>query len=390
MKPNVLQLIGSFHMGGSERQAVQLVRLLEKRRDDCKVFVASLNNEGVLRKEIEELGFTEIPEYKLTSFYDANFVRQLRRFARYLRENEIHVLQTSDFYTNVFGMLAGRLAKTPVRIAAKRETGTRTAAQSFLERRAFRFADAIVANAEAVKTHLIETGVPREKIRVVYNGLDTERLKPAETDRKKIRESFGLPTDEKIRFVTILANLRSEVKNHRMFLRAAKIVRENFPDAAFVSAGEGELSGAMKDLARELKIAESVYFTGRCERVAELLSVSDICVLSSRTEGFSNSILEYMAAGKPVVATNVGGAAEAVVENKTGFLVASDDHEKMAGRILELLRDEEKAHRFGFQAKRIVEEKFSLAAQTAKTLSLYEELLGKTGKMHGLMMEKTA
>lgn len=389
MKINVLQFIGSFHTGGSERQAVQLVRLLGE-REDCRVFVACLNREGALREEIENLGYTDFPEYKLTSFYDANFAKQIQRSVKFLRENRIHIVQSSDFYTNVFAMTAGWLAKTPVRIAAKRETGTRTPAQRFLEKQAFRFAGAIVANAEAVKDHLVATGVPAEKIVTVYNGLDLERLKPVQTSREKILRDFGLPVDENLQFVTLVANLRSEVKNHRMFLRAAKKVREKFSSAAFILAGEGELSGEMKRLAGELGIEPDTFFVGRCARVAELLAISEVCVLSSRSEGFSNSILEYMAAGKPVVATRVGGAAEAVVENETGFLVESDDDAALAARLLEFLNDREKSARFGARAGRLVEEKFSLAAQTAKTIALYEKLLAKTTLSGKFTLEKTA
>ena len=131
---NVLQLIGSFHQGGSERQAVQLTRLL---REDVthKIFVATLNNEGVLKTEIERLNLPEIREFKLTSFHDANFLKQLKNCRDYLRENEIEIVQTHDFYTNVFGMLAARWAKIPLKIAAKRETGgMRSRSQKIIEK----------------------------------------------------------------------------------------------------------------------------------------------------------------------------------------------------------------------------------------------------------------
>jgi L-malate glycosyltransferase len=114
-----------------------------------------------------------------------------------------------------------------------------------------------------------------------------------------------------------------------------------------------------------------VHFTGRCTQIPELLSVSFAGVLTSLNEGFSNAILEYMAAHLPVVATNVGGASEAIVENETGFLVESDDDEALAGRLIELLADEEKARQFGAQGRRRVEEKFSCAAQLENTLKLY-------------------
>src|SRR4051812_13941904 len=106
---NVLQLIGSFHQGGSERQAVQLTRLL---REDGRVNVslATLDGDGILRGEVEKFGFTNVPEFKLTSFYNAKFVKQLLKFAQFMRSNRIDVIHTHDFYTNVFGMLAAQIA----------------------------------------------------------------------------------------------------------------------------------------------------------------------------------------------------------------------------------------------------------------------------------------
>jgi len=368
---NVLQFIGSFHQGGSERQAVQLSRLL-KESGKINVSIATLNNEGVLQAEIEKIGFREIPEFKLTSFYNANFVKQILKCASFLREKKIEIIHTHDFYTNVFGMLAAQLAQTPLAIASKRETGgIRTKMQIRVEKFAYKQANAIVANSEAVKKYLIENGVAEKKIKVIYNGLDLERLTPKTTDRKAICEELNLPSDENIKFVTLVANLRYEVKNQPMFLRAAQKILNKFPHAHFVLAGEGELQESLENLANELKIAENTHFIGRCVKVPELLSISYACSLTSFNEGFSNSILEYMAAGKPVVATNVGGASEAIVENETGFLVESNDDETLANRLIELLQSEEKAATFGAKGRQVAEEKFSLNAQLNKTLELY-------------------
>lgn len=368
---NVLQFIGSFHQGGSERQAVQLARLLRE-DESVNVFAATLNNEGVLQTEIERLNLPEIPEFKLNSFYDANFLKQLKKCAKFLRENKIEIVHTHDFYTNIFGTLAAKLARVPVKIASKRETGgMRSRAQKIFEKRIFKTADAILANSEAVKNYLIADGISAGKINVIYNGLDLERLTPKMTDRKIICESFGLPFDEKIKFATLVANLRHTVKNQPMFLRAAQKVLREFPDAHFVLAGEGELKDTLENLAKELKISENTHFIGRCAQVPELLSISFACALTSFNEGFSNSILEYMAAGKPVVATRVGGASEAIVEDETGFLVESDDDTALANRLIELLQDEEKAVSFGEKGRKIVEEKFSLQTQLNKTLELY-------------------
>ena len=368
----MLQFIGSFHQGGSERQAVQLTRLL-KADGAVNVLVAALNKEGVLLDEIERLGLPEIPEFKLASFYDINFLKQLKKCAGFLRENKIEIVHTHDFYTNVFGITAARLARVPLKIASKRETeGMRSTAQNIIERQIFKAADRITVNSEAVKNYLVTDGISPNKINVIYNGLDLERLTPKITDRKTICEELNLPGDKKIKYITLVANLRHEVKNQPMFLRAAQRISKTFPEAHFVLAGEGELKESLENLAEELGVKKNTHFTGRCEKVPELLSISYICVLTSRAEGFSNAILEYMAAGKPVLATNVGGASEAVIEGKTGFLIDSDDDEMLANRLKELLEDEEKAARFGEKGREVARQKFSIEAQLKKTLELYE------------------
>jgi len=371
MKKNVLHIVGSFHQGGSERQAVQLTRLL--REDDTyNVFLATLDKEGVLRQEAEQIVFTDIPEFPLTSFYNFNFARQLRMCSRFIKENNIEIVHTHDFYTNVFGILTARMAKVRLKIASKRETGgIRTKQQKFVEKRVFGFADAIVVNSKAVEDYLIAEGIPAKKLRVVYNGLDLERLTPKESDRRKICEEIGLPTDENIKFITLVANLRHTIKNQPMFLRAAKAIAEKFPNAHFVLAGEGELKKELENLAEQLNVREKTHFIGGCTRVPELLSVSFAGVLTSVAEGFSNSILEYMAARLPVVATNVGGACEAIIENETGFIVESNDDEALANRLIELLDNEPKAKSFGEKGRKVVATFFSCEAQLEKTLSIY-------------------
>lgn len=375
MKKNVLQLVGSFHQGGSERQAVQLADLLRADKT-FNVFLAVLNNEGVLRGAVEKIGFSKIPEFPLTSFYNVNFFKQLRNCASFIKENNIEIIHTHDFYTNVFGIAAARLAAVKVKIASKRETGgMRSRVQKQIENRIFGVADAIAVNSNAVKNYLLAEKIPAEKIEVIYNGLNLEKFEPEQKNRREICAEFGLPADENIKFITLVANLRHEVKNQLMFLRTARKISEKFPEVRFVLAGEGELKDALENQARGLNVADKTHFIGRCARIPELLSISFAGVLTSAAEGFSNAILEYMAAKLPVVATAVGGAAEAVVENKTGFLVASDDNEAMAKRLLELLEDEEKAKRFGKNGREIVEEKFSCQAQLDKTLALYERKL---------------
>lgn len=345
-----------------------------------EVHLATLNKEGALLDEVSRLDLPEIQEYKLTSFYNLNFLDQLRRCVSYLRRNKIDIVHTHCFYANVFGMTAATLAGVPVRIASKRETGKmRTGPQNFVERLVFDRADAIVVNAAAVREHLIEHSIASDKIRIIYNGLDFSRFADPVPDRVKAAETFGLPTDPNIRFVTLVANLRHNVKNVPNLLRAAKIVQKKISNVNFVVAGEGELESDLKAMASELGVNGNVHFIGACTDVPALLDISDICVLTSTAEGFSNSILEYMAAGKAVVATNVGGAAEAIVDGETGYLIPSGDDPALAARLIELLEDGEKVKRFGAEGRRVVKARFSQDALFAATRDLYNDLLERVG-----------
>ena len=383
MKRNVLHLLSNLSEGGSERQALQLARLL--RADGrYKVHIACMDASGVLRDEAIEFG--DIPEFPLTSFYDTNMARQLRRFAQFLRQRKIDIVHTHDFYSNVFGMPGAALGRASARIASRRETkGWRTGLQRFVERRSYSLAHSIVANSEAVRKQLISEGLQNEKIVTIYNSLDAERVRARSMfNGEEALAEMGLPVEAGHSFVTIVANLRHKVKNHAMFLRAARRVSHVCPQARFVIAGEGELADSTRELADQLGLKGKVYFIGRCNRVAELLALSSICVLSSTAEGFSNAILEYMAAARPVVATSVGGASEAIADSYSGYLVPSDDDAAMAERIILLLQNPERAKAMGERGREIVRERFSCEMQLQKTLELYDRLLAEPGPIKAM------
>ena len=369
-KPSILQIFHGFIEGGSERQMIQITKLLHQ-SGDYDVHVATLGIEGVLRSEID----LPVIEFPLRSFYDANMVRQTRRFVSYLKKHQIKIVHSHDFYSNIFALTGSTLAGIPGRIASKRETtGIRTPAQTTVERYAFRLAHAVVANAAAVKEHLIRLGVSSHKIALIYNGIDLSRFnlngQPADAlQRLNLATIQGRPV------VTMVANFEHTVKDHPMLLRAAQRVKGEVPEAVFVFAGEGELREEIEKLAEELRLSGSCLFIGRCGSVPDLLAGSDICVLSSQAEGFSNSILEYMAAGRAVVATDVGGASEAIVEGETGHLVKAGDDRAMAERIISLLKDPNRRRMLGLNGRRLVEERFSCEARLANTSALYQKFL---------------
>jgi len=352
---------------------IQMAQLLRD-SGEYEVHAAAVSTGGVLRPEIERLRIPVI-DFPLTSFYDANMARQTRRLVSYIKEHHIQVVHSHEFYSNIFGMTGAALARVRGRIASKRETtGTRTRVQTTVENTAFRLAHAIVANATAVKEQLVGEGLSSDKIIVIHNGLDLNRFRQngnvtEALQRLDLTSISGRPV------ITMVANFEFRVKDHPMLLRAAQRVIANVPEAIFVLAGEGELREETQKLAADLGLRESCLFIGRCASVPDLLAVSDICVLSSQAEGFSNSILEYMAAGRAVVATDVGGASEAIVEGETGHLVQAGDDQAMAQRIIALLRDPDKSRRMGLNGRRLVEQRFSTENRLAVTSALYKKFL---------------
>jgi glycosyltransferase involved in cell wall biosynthesis len=228
-----------------------------------------------------------------------------------------------------------------------------------------RFVSRIVANAEAVRVAAIaREGVPERKIQVIYNGIQL----PAETATR------AAPAQTPV--VGIVANLNRPVKRVDVFIEAAARVRQKAPPAEFWVVGDGDLRHGLELLARELGIADSVRFLGRRPDVHNLLRRFSVGVLSSDSEGLSNSLIEYMAAALPVVATNVGGNAEVVEDGKTGLLVPPGSPGGVAEAIVSILNDPVRGAAMGDAGRARARERFSLEAMFAKTLALYEETAG--------------
>jgi len=218
--------------------------------------------------------------------------------------------------------------------------------------------------------------VAPERVVTIPNAVDPLRVTVTSgAPRETLAAALGLPTER--RLVTMVANLYNVKKDFDTLLLAATRVCRQFPDAVFVLAGDGEPHERTRitRLAAGQGIADRVLVLGRCDRIAELLAVSEIGILSSRSEGLSNSVLEYMAAGLPVVATDVGGTSEAVIEGETGYLVPAVDAAALADRIGSLLSDRSRARDMGRVGKQRALRHFSPAALLSRTTRLYERLL---------------
>jgi glycosyltransferase involved in cell wall biosynthesis len=314
-----------------------------------------------------------VPAFPLTRLYTPAALVQLVRFAAHLRRLRVQVLHTHDFYTTTFGMAAALLARVPVRVAARRELDVFSPRQRWVEHRAYRAAHVIVANCERLRRELILEGLPAERSVTIPNAVDPRRVTlPADISGEERAAALRLPVGR--RFVTTLAHLYNRKKDFETLLSAAAITCRRFPDVDFLVAGDGD-PAMLVHRAASLGIGDRVLLLGGSDLIAELLSLSEVGVLSSRSEGLSNSVLEYMAAGLPVVATDVGGMSEAVSDSETGYLVPPGDPVTLADRISMLLLDRPGARGMGREGQRRAHEHFSPEALLRRTSELYERLL---------------
>ncbi len=248
-------------------------------------------------------------------------------------------------------------------------------------RRMFRMmnlrADGIMANSLEAKRIAVETErLDPDRVKVVYQGVDMTKFSRGLGD-PTAADKLGVPRNARV--VGIVANLRP-VKDHALFLRAAKLVADQVPDVAFLLAGRGELYEDLRKLAGELGIGDRVFFTQGEGNMMDWLSRMSIGCLTSISEGFSNAIMEYMAAGMPVVAIDVGGNRDAVVDGETGFLVPERSPEKFAAPIIELLRDEELRASMGAKGFDRCNQLFEVQKTIGQLEDYYRSLLRRPGR----------
>ncbi len=394
----ILYLIGTLDVGGTEGQLVELASRLDPERfapTVCALYAGGARAESLRRLgiRVEVLGFRGLGQHRgIAALWRLPMLLlELARLARFLRAEKPEIVHGFLFQAYVPGALAARLAGVPVVIASRRSLGRFKAGQPLylsVERLANRITDLVIANSEAVRQDAIrEERLPAVKVVVIPNGLDLDRF--AATPDENLRRSLGVA--DRCPIVGVVANF-IHYKGHRDFLLAwAEVVME-FPRAAALLVGEGPLRAECEAQAVALRLGDSVRFLGSRDDVPTLLALMDLVVHPSLEEGFSNAILEAMAAGKPVVAANVGGNREAVVDGETGLLVPPRDSAALAGAILRLLRHPEEAARWGEAGRRRVADHFRISSTVQRYEAVYERLVAEKAprRAAGRREEQTA
>ncbi|MBI1735593.1 MAG: glycosyltransferase [Candidatus Rokubacteria bacterium] len=370
----LLELVTTFAVGGTEGQVATLAEGLD--HDRFELHLASLRGGGELRPRMERLAHGVV-DYGIENLYGRRALAQRVRLARHLRRQRVDVVHSYNFYANVFAVPAARLAGAPVVIASIRDTGAYlTPLQRRVHREVCRLADGILVNADAIRRWLVAEGYDARKISVIANGVELG-LHGRPVDRARLRRELGVPAGAPL--VALVSRL-SRVKGIEYFVEAAAALAPRHPDARFLIVGDEACADPgyadeLKACTRRLGVADSVVFTGFRADVPDLLSEVAVSVLPSLTEGLSNTLLESMAAGLPVVATRVGGTPEAVEDGVTGLLVPPRDTAALARAISRTLHDGDLATRLGAAARQRATERFSVDAMIRATERLYVTML---------------
>jgi len=365
----IAYVIGELGKGGAEYQLHELVRHLDRRRFEPAVFVLSTG--GFWADPIRRLG---VPVTELPRRGSADWRRVVRLRAA-LRAFAPDLLHTVLWAANVYGRVAAVGLGIPVVLAAERNVIRRPAWQVAVERVLDRVTDAYLVNCEAIRAELVSRGgLPRAKIDVVPNGIDLARLPPFTPDRTAARRAAGF--DPGRRLVAQVGRLAPQ-KDWPTFLRAAARVAPAAPDVDFVAVGEGPLRGELETLVHDLGLGPRVCFLGLRNDVPALLAGADVLALTSRYEGFPNVVVEAMATGAVVVASDVGGCRELVVPDETGLLVPPGNPAAVADAVLRLLHDPARAARMALAARRRIEREFDVHRMAARTAAVYERLLAE-------------
>jgi len=356
-RPGVLLLGDTLNVGGTERQFVKVARGLDAMRWD--VHVACLRAEGPLRAELDRAAL-RVWTCGHGSLKPPRSLATIFGLARYVRRHHIRLVHSFDFYSNLVGVPAARLAGVAV-IASQRNLGDlRPPFHRFIQRRVLGAATRVIVNSGAIVARL--HGAIRQRIDVIPNGVDTGRFGSPSRGRRPVMV-FGA-----------LANLHP-YKGLGDLIRATAVVRQRHPRVRVLIWGEGRARPDLERAIDELDLRGHVELRGLTSDVPGALGECDAFVLPSLSEGCSNALLEAMASGLPVIASDVGGNGEIVQGDVGGLLVPAGDSAAVARAMARLIEDPALADRLAARGAERVRSDFSVERMLERMETAYRGAL---------------
>ena len=352
-------------IGGTEKQLLLLLKHIDRIRFDPYLFC--LQSSGWLKQKFDLSALHILGIY---SFKSPVLIFNIWAFSRFLKKNKFEIIQTQFRDSNYVGIIAAKLAGIKSIISTRRGVPFwKNKTELLILRRLNKWVDRFVTNSYSTKKWVMESEkVPEEKIQVIHNGVDFEPFNDITPEtREGYRKLLNIQDSSPV--IGVIANLRP-VKGLDVFLKTAKVVKKRIPDARFIVVGDGNEKDDLMTMTNKFGLGDCVNFLGGRDDVVRLLSAFDIGVLSSNSESLSNAIIEYIAAGLPVVCTDVGGNSELVQDGLNGFLVPPGDPGRLADAIVKLVNYPDLRLKMGRESRQRAELLFDFA----RTMKDYEAL----------------
>lgn len=358
----VLYLSSSSGPGGAERVLCSLAASLDRTRFRP---IVGLFRAGWLQEQCENLGI-ETHIFPSGGFLQSEWIKTC---VRLVRHEQIAIIHAHEFDANVHGTVAAFLARTPIVATIHGKHYYWTALRRRLAYRLIsRYATVVAVSHDLKEFVAQEVGIARDRITVVHNGVNP-LSSISQEDRDCCRVELGIPPCEQV--VGAVGSLYP-VKGHRFLIDAVPQVLRRFPDTTFLIIGRGELEAALKEQAERLGVASKVMFLGLRQDVPRLLAVMDIFALPSLSEGLSMAVLEAMTAGKPIVATRVGGNPELVEEGRTGLLVESQSSQALVTALELMLGSRDTARQMGACGREKARREYGVDGMVRQYVALYQ------------------
>ena len=372
-RPHVLFIIDELcEMGGAERVLLKTVRLLPRELFRCSVLTFKVNQQA------EEVRNIACPLYvmPLKKTYDWNALKVARQIRRFIKEHKVSIVQTFHETSDLWAGPIAKLSGCPVLISSRRDLGILRSRKHRIGYKVMaRLYDTVLAVSPQVKQFCLEQdGLDDGKVQTLFSGMEMERVEKA-TDRSIMRKRLNIAEDVPV--ITTVGNIR-KVKGIDVLIKAADLVCRRHSRALFLVVGrksEAEYCQELENKLSSLCLTANFRFLGSREDVFSLLRMSDVFCLPSRSEGFSNALIEAMGSRLPCVVTDVGGNSEVLKHGETGFLVANEDWREMAARLIYLLDDPGLATEMGLRGEEVIQSGFTAEIMIGELVQVYQRLL---------------
>ncbi len=382
-KINLLYVVTKLELGGAQKQLLSLVRRLDKQRFNVFLFTAQ---DGLLLNETLSISGLKVEkslflERAINPLCD---ILALFEIYQFIKKNNIEIVHTHSSKAGILGRWAARLAGVSIILHTVHGWPFNDYQPNFLkflfiylERISAKFTDKIVV----VSRHDMKKGLQykiggEDKYELVRYGIDYSEFNNA--DRADIRKELGVGGNE---LAVGMVSCFKPQKSPQDFIRLAGLVNKKMPNVKFILTGDGVLRKDIEKLIKQCNLNDKIILTGWRRDAARIFSAMDIFVLTSLWEGLPVTVLEAIAARRPVIATNTGGVAEIIEEGRTGFLVARKDMDDMAEKVSALLNNENLRKKICQNARQSLGPACTVTNMSQSYRDLYERLIrGKTGR----------